>query len=295
MSTVLDRRSMRAVLGAALCACLLAGSAQAAPFLSDGEKTWGFDQTTSGGDINWVSSTAVDPSADVFNTSFVITLVEVEVSLFGFPVGTLDVTSELPPESLSGSAAVPGPAPLTLLSDSFTFPATGTPSVAANLSFGLNAAGNGFFSVVNVVLGSYSGFDIDSIRVVGSLTIHAAWYDLGNGLAGTSGVPLLTGDGSLKGGELVTLTLSNALPNSSSVLIVGFTQINAPFKGGTLVPSADIIFFGLPIDAGGSQSLGAPWPNGAPSRFSFYFQHWVTDAAAPSGFAASNGLEAVTP
>ena len=149
--------------------------------------------------------------------------------------------------------------------------------------------------VTNVVLGTFSGFDIDSIRVVGSLTINAAWYDLGNGLAGTTGTPLMTGDGTLKGGDLVTLTLSNALPNSSSALIVGLAQINAPFKGGTLVPSATIIFFGLPVDAVGQQVLAAPWPNGLPSRFSFYFQHWVTDPAGPFGFSASNGLEAVTP
>jgi hypothetical protein len=293
MSTARVRRLARTVFGSALCALLLAGSAHA---FSDGEKTWNFDEKTTGGDISWTSPTAVDPAASVFNASFVITLVEVEVSLFGFPVGTLDVTSELPPESLANSSSVPGPAPITVFSDSVAFPAPpDPPSVAGTLDFGLNASGNGFLAVTNIVLGSYTGFDIDSIRVVGSLTIHAAWYDLGNGLSGTSGTPILTGDGTLKAGELVTLTLSNAAPLSSSALIVGFAQINAPFKGGTLVPSANIIFFGLPIDAGGQQELIAPWPNGAPSRFSFYFQHWVTDAGGPLGFAASNGLRAKTP
>jgi len=296
MSIVCTRRSVRSVLGIAVCAVLLAGAAQAAPFLADGEKTWNFDEKTTGSNINWVSPTAVDPTASVFNASFQITLVEIEVSLFGLPLGTQDVTDQLPPESLSNSSSAPGPAPITVFSDSVVFPdPPASPSVAGDLDFGLNSAGNGFLTVTNVVLGSFSGFDIDSIRVVGSLTIHSAWYDLGNGLAGTTGTPILTGDGTLKPGDPVTLTLSNALPLSSSALIVGFAQINAPFKGGTLVPSANIIFFGLPIDAGGQQVLIAPWPNGAPPRFSFYFQHWVTDAAGPLGFAASNGLRAVTP
>lgn len=295
MSIVAARRTVRTVIGSALCACLLATVAQASPVLADGEKTWGFDEKTTGGNINWVSPTAVDPTADVFNTAFAITLVEVELSLFGFPVGTQDVTDQLPPESLAGTNSLAGPAPITLFSDSIVFPdPPAAPSLAGDLTFGMNVAGNGFFAVTNVVLGSFSGFDIESIRVVGSLTINAAWYDLGNALAGATGNPVLTGDGTLKGGELVTLTLSNALPASSSALIVGFAQINAPFKGGTLVPSATIIIFGLPTGVG-TQVLSAPWPNGVPSRFSFYFQHWITDPAGPSGFSASNGLQAVTP
>jgi hypothetical protein len=293
MSIARLRRSARAVLGSALCALLLAGSAHA---FADGEKTWNFDEKTTGGDINWTSPTAVDPTASVFNASFTLTLVEVEVSLFGFPVGTLDVTSELPPESLANSSSVAGPAPVTVFSDSVVFPdPPAAPSVAGDLDFGLNAAGNGFLTVTNVVLGTYTGFDIDSIRVVGSLTIHAAWYDLGNGLAGTFGTPVLTGDGTLKPGDLVTLTLTNAMPLSGSALIVGFARIDAPFKGGTLVPSANIIFFGLPVDFTGTQVLSAPFPNGAPSRISFYFQHWVSDPGGPLGFAASNGLEGTTP
>jgi hypothetical protein len=50
------------------------------------------------------------------------------------------------------------------------------------------------------------------------------------------------------------------------------------------------------IDADtGALDTPAAWPTGVPIGFEFWVQHWITDAGGPAGFAASNGLAALTP
>jgi len=134
-----------------------------------------------------------------------------------------------------------------------------------------------------------------SVRIVGQLTMHAAWFDLGAALAGAHGPPLLAPDGMLQPGSPVTLALSNALENSSFTLIVGLSALQAPFKGGTLVPFPSVLVFGLPTGPAGALALQGTWPSGLPSGFSLYFQEWIVDAAGPSGLAATNAVRAVTP
>ncbi len=121
------------------------------------------------------------------------------------------------------------------------------------------------------------------------------WTDLGLGLAGTAGVPLLAGIGPLTGNSLNSLDLSGALAGGSCTLVVGLAQLNAPFKGGTLVPLPFLLVVGLTADGGGALSLPFVWPPGVPAGVALYFQHWINDPAGPLGFAASNGLRASTP
>jgi len=128
----------------------------------------------------------------------------------------------------------------------------------------------------------------------------AAWVDLGSALAGTHGEPVLVGAGPLQAGTPVQLTLANALAGSSYALVIGLSFLGAPFKGGTMVPDADVVFFGIPVlasasGAAGWSQLGSTWPPGVPPAFSVWMQAWVTDPAGPKGFAASNGLRATTP
>ena len=121
------------------------------------------------------------------------------------------------------------------------------------------------------------------------------WTDLGNGLAGTHGVPVLAGCGTLAAGDLVTLTLANARENASAFLVIGLAQLNAPFKGGTLVPSPDVIIGPLGTGAVGQLALGAPMAAGLPPGFAIHFQDWLADPAGVQGYAASNGLRGITP
>ena len=121
--------------------------------------------------------------------------------------------------------------------------------------------------------------------------------DLGFALAGTHGPPLLTGTGTLVGGQPVDITLTNALENTTVWLTVGVTTLFLPINGGTLVPSIDPPGLALPFlsDGTGSLTLAGPWPLGVPSGFEFWVQEWVVDPAGPFGFAASNALKGTTP
>ncbi len=134
----------------------------------------------------------------------------------------------------------------------------------------------------------------------GALTVFAfdpdaPFIDLGLGLGGVGGVPALSGQGQLKGGATVTLTLEGAAPNSASTLVVGLSLLGLPFKGGTFVPAPDVLLPGLPTDAAGGLALQAAWPQGLPSGTDTLYQVWTVDAAGPKGLSASNGLIATTP
>jgi len=126
-----------------------------------------------------------------------------------------------------------------------------------------------------------------------------AWYDLGTGHAGTTGDPILSGTGDLSGGSNVSLTLTNAFPNSLSLFVVGLTEKDLVFKGATIVPSLDFFFF-LPTDGSGSVSVNGTFANGVPSGTEVFFQFAVVDPGAEhfgpnAGIAASNALVATTP
>jgi YVTN family beta-propeller protein len=121
------------------------------------------------------------------------------------------------------------------------------------------------------------------------------WTDLGSGLAGTHGVPGLSGCGSLLAGDTVSLSLTGALENTSAHLLIGVAAVNLPFKGGTLVPAPDLTLLFLPTGGAGSLELSGPLAPGLPSGFALYLQYWINDPAGPVGFAASNALRGMTP
>ena len=123
----------------------------------------------------------------------------------------------------------------------------------------------------------------------------APWNNVGHALAGDDGLPLLSGLGTPAGGNVVTLTLSGARPDSTAALIIGLTQVLAPLKGGVLVPAADVLVAGLPVSHAGKLVLSAAWPAGVPSGLTISFQEWIVDAAAVQGFSASNGLTVTIP
>jgi hypothetical protein len=138
-------------------------------------------------------------------------------------------------------------------------------------------------------------FDIWNVGADNPRIFSDPFNDLGNGLAGTNGTPVLAGSGSLAPGAPMGLTLTNALPNSSTTLVIGLISILLPFKGGVLVPNPDLVIFGLPTGPAGTLALNGTWPASIPSNVSFFFQHWVADPGGPAGFAASNGLKGTTP
>jgi hypothetical protein len=130
----------------------------------------------------------------------------------------------------------------------------------------------------------------DNIRIGDEMV----WTDLGNGLAGAGGTPELTGSGQLVGDSKLVLEVSGAVPSAPATLVIGLSAIDAPFKGGVLVPNPDALV-GLVTSPTGAIELVAKWPLGIPSGTSMWLQTWVADAGGPKGFAATNGLRGTAP
>ncbi|MCB9898533.1 MAG: hypothetical protein H6825_11055 [Planctomycetes bacterium] len=122
-----------------------------------------------------------------------------------------------------------------------------------------------------------------------TLVNSSPWVDLGEGTAGVSGLPELAGTGTLVDGDPVTLSLSNAKPNSMAALLIGLSLLDAPFKGGTLVPDP-LLIVTVPTDGAGTIAVPFQFASGVPAGAGFYFQYWIQDASATLGLSASNGL-----
>jgi len=137
----------------------------------------------------------------------------------------------------------------------------------------------------------YASYRLSS-SVIGELS---PWIDEGAALAGSGGLPALDGEGLLHAGTAMGLNLTGAAPLAPTTLMLGFTELGAPFMGGVLVPQPDLIVGGLLTDAAGALHLGATWPAGIPSGSSLFLQGWIADPAGPWGMSASNGLQAFTP
>ena len=146
---------------------------------------------------------------------------------------------------------------------------------------------------------NHTAFSFDELRFGNSYADVApgspfGWFDLGHAKLGSNGTPHLSGTGTLAAGSANQLDLGSAKPSTLCTLVLGSTQIEAPFKGGVLVPNLGSLIT-LASGPGGALSLPFTMPAGFPSGTTLFFQVWIPDAAATAGYAASNGLEAVTP
>lgn len=175
---------------------------------------------------------------------------------------------------------------------------TGTGNIALAPLFGDGAAGDLTLSAGSPCINAgnpSSPTDPDgSVADMGALPFTQPFLSLGSGLAGTNGIPGLVATGTLVAGTPIALILSGAKPFAPSWLVVGVAQLNAPFKGGVMVPTPDLLF-AQTTDFFGASSFGGLWPAGVPSGFTTYFQWWISDPAGPKGFAASNALAGTTP
>jgi WD40 repeat protein len=115
------------------------------------------------------------------------------------------------------------------------------------------------------------------------------WTNLGSGLGGAHGIPLLTGSGLLQGGAPLTFHLSGALESTFAFLGLGLSRIDLPLFGGILVPSPDLVL-STPTNGIGAAAKTLNWPSGLPPGTLLYAHTWLIDPASLLGFAASNAL-----
>jgi Zinc carboxypeptidase len=142
--------------------------------------------------------------------------------------------------------------------------------------------------VVNLPPGGSKTLDIALMPLVPGGCIA----DVGGGKPGVAGVPVLAAQGTLAPGSPGTLSLTAAAPGALALLVLGLTQLDAPFKGGTLVPWPNFLA-GVDTGPAGAVTLPFEWPAGVPAGVEAWLQAWVPDAAATHGLSASNGLQLV--
>ncbi len=122
----------------------------------------------------------------------------------------------------------------------------------------------------------------------------AAWTDLGGGIAGQAGVPVLAGNGPLTPASPGSLVLSGTPPFAPALLFFSFVQVAVPFKGGLLEAFPPIGQFALTTGPAGVTLPWTAWPTTLPAGLDIYFQAAVLDGAAVKGVALTNLLLGTT-
>jgi hypothetical protein len=124
--------------------------------------------------------------------------------------------------------------------------------------------------------------------------MRSPWSPLGQGLQGLHGVPVIAALGSLAPGTPLRFELSEARRYAPCWLILGTTELDAPFKGGVIVPYPALV---VPetTDGFGFKSFGGTWPAGVPAGSTLYAQWWIMDAHSLGGLSATPGAKGVVP
>ncbi|GJM23163.1 MAG: hypothetical protein DHS20C15_30780 [Planctomycetota bacterium] len=146
------------------------------------------------------------------------------------------------------------------------------------------------------VIGAVPGVEVTGSLAPGVVVeVPGTWSLLGHALAGTGGLlPTLEGDGALLPCDPWVLSIDDALPSSTSFVVLGFSQISLPLKGGLLVPAPDIVR-SFPIGPTGARVLSGSWPAGLPGGVEISLQAWILDPGGSSGFSSTNAVLATTP
>jgi hypothetical protein len=119
------------------------------------------------------------------------------------------------------------------------------------------------------------------------------WTDLGFAKPGSNGTPALSGLGPLTPGSPNQIDLVSALPSTTATLIIGFSQLGAPFKGGVLVPNPQLLI-ALPTSPSGTLTLPFLWPSNVPPACRSTSSSGSAIPARAFGLSASNGLKGVS-
>jgi Metallo-peptidase family M12 len=124
-------------------------------------------------------------------------------------------------------------------------------------------------------------------------TTTLRWCDLSGGIAGTTGVPVLAGQGTIDQTQPIELRIRDYAPNAVGLLIIGATAINVPIFGGTLVPAIDVT---LPLVGTTTELVeSCAWLATQNPGFEAWFQAAFLDLGAVQGFAASDAVKVTLP
>ena len=122
-------------------------------------------------------------------------------------------------------------------------------------------------------------------------SLVAVWSDLGFGLPGPGGVPLLTGTGDPSGDDPLQVQVTGASPDVGGVFFAGSAYGGTAFKNGTLVPVPEFAVEHVHTDGAGAWSASFPW-DAEVLGSEVWVQVWFDDPSAPRGVSATNGVQA---
>ena len=172
-----------------------------------------------------------------------------------------------------------------------------TGALEAELNADVPSDTDGFAKAVDLdggVLAVTSGPPTFSFTEIGRIHVIDLDFDgfesVGPGLGGVAGVPTLVGSGDLTPGGSFSVALADGAPSAATFVILGLSNLSAPFRGGVLVPTPDLILSGFATNAGGDLVLPSTWPAAGLGCLPIYAQMWISDGSAPAGYSASNGL-----
>ncbi len=155
-----------------------------------------------------------------------------------------------------------------------------TPAGTAGATVDVFIQGSGTDTIVD-------GFTYDSAG--------GAFVNIGPGLGGALGVPVLGGTGDLTPlGAGGTLTLTNAAASAPDIWFIGLTEAAVPLEGGILYPFPWLLLAVLVTDPSGEISLPLAVPASA-AGLDVILQMWIQDATGPNGYTATNGLRLEIP
>ena len=135
----------------------------------------------------------------------------------------------------------------------------------------------------------------DESQVVIFPNRNGPWKNRTHSLAGSAGFSKLVGEGSLQPGSPPAFHVSHGPALAPVFFVVGLAALDAPFKGGTMVPQPLLV---LPLgstDADGARQVSTTWPQGFPHGATIFVQAWFVDAGGPAHFAATNGVSGTAP
>ncbi|MCB9896498.1 MAG: VCBS repeat-containing protein [Planctomycetes bacterium] len=121
------------------------------------------------------------------------------------------------------------------------------------------------------------------------------WTNLGHNYPSSDYHALLSGSGTLEPAKVATYYVDGAPPSAQAFWVIGTSEIDAPFRGGTLVPAPDVVVAGLATKPSGKLDFAIKWPATLPSGLVLYHQFWFLDASSPTGFSSSNGMAGTNP
>jgi len=109
--------------------------------------------------------------------------------------------------------------------------------------------------------------------------------------------PILFAEGTLQAGATVHIhVLRHGVEPDHAWLVLGFSALNAPLFGGTLVPSPNMLIGPLILPSPDSEiDLSSTMPSGVPSGSQFWLQAWFVPTTGFQDYAASSGLRLTAP